>query len=526
MRASPFLLLASMLIAPPLAAQPALSPDSLNARWARAIDGDDENAIAALLDAGASVRGTGAGMAPLYRAARQGRTAIGRTLLAHGAELNAADALRGTTPLHAAAFYGHADFVALLIEAGADLETVSPIGFAAFDWALESEQRAIMVLLLDAIRERSPANEHASLDLMQAVIADDSNRLESLLSAGADADVYNRTGYAALALAARLNQGTLVDLLLDAGANPNAGDVARDEATPLMQAARGGHVEIGRRLLRAGADVHRRNARGFTALFMTALYDRAEFALLLLDAGVDPTIRSSDANPPMDDYTALDYAFEQSPAMIPVFVEWWARDDAASESERTLAGAVECGDLDAAAEALASLDTGRLDSDFGSLLLAIAASHDGGEGLRLLLANGADPDRMNPAGYPALAVAARLGRTENARLLLEAGANPDRMTRSRYDTTPLMEAVRENHLEVARLLLDAGADVDRRDRYGDTALNWATMLGQPDIAALLLEREASPRFVGRTGETPLETAKRLQFPRIAGLLEGALAEVH
>lgn len=56
---------------------------------------------------------------PLHAAAFKGHTDICRLLLAHGADVHAADS-GGHTPLHSAASQGHDDICQILLAAGAD----------------------------------------------------------------------------------------------------------------------------------------------------------------------------------------------------------------------------------------------------------------------------------------------------------------------------------------------------------------------------------------------------------------------
>ncbi len=130
------------LLLVPLVAQAQTPPpaDTLAARWTQAIETDDLAAANALL-----VWGDGAELPidpPLYLAARAGRTSIVRALLATGAPVETTSRISsGTTPLHAALYFGHSDAVSVLIDAGADVRRRNDVGYAAFDWALEGGNR-------------------------------------------------------------------------------------------------------------------------------------------------------------------------------------------------------------------------------------------------------------------------------------------------------------------------------------------------------------------------------------------------
>jgi ankyrin repeat protein len=87
-----------------------------------------------------------------------------------------------------------------------------------------------------------------------------------------------------------MGRQAMVELLLEAGADavtPN-----RYGNTPLMEAARGGHVGIMRALLANGCgDIDARNrVERCTALWWACKYGRTTVALVLLEAGADMKI--------------------------------------------------------------------------------------------------------------------------------------------------------------------------------------------------------------------------------------------
>jgi uncharacterized protein len=66
----------------------------------------------------------------------------------------------------------------------------------------------------------------------------------------------------------------------------------------------------------------------------------------------------------------------------------------------------------------------------GDSLLILAAYHGHPGTVRMLLAHGADPDRVNDRGQTALGAAVFRRSTESTTLLLEHGANPEAGGRS------------------------------------------------------------------------------------------------
>jgi ankyrin repeat protein len=55
-----------------------------------------------------------------------------------------------------------------------------------------------------------------------------------------------------------------------------------------MFAARGGHTNIARALINAGADVHKTNKQGESALFIATKHSKKRMADLLLDQKAEP----------------------------------------------------------------------------------------------------------------------------------------------------------------------------------------------------------------------------------------------
>jgi ankyrin repeat protein len=118
--------------------------------------------------------------------------------------------------------------------------------------------------------------------------------------------------------------------------------------------------------------------------------------------------------------------------------------------------------------------------------------------IRMLLAQGANPNAQNDGGGTALMYAVEDG--EKVRLLLESGA--DANARSGEGRTALLIAVgRHGSNDVVKLLLDAGADPSAHLTDGRGALALAVAARDESLLQLLLDRGA--------GKTPLPLANAL-----------------
>jgi uncharacterized protein len=100
-------------------------------------------------------------------------------------------------------------------------------------------------------------------------------------------------GFTALHYACFFGGAPAVEVLLEAGADPDA-EAVSPAVRPLHSAAAARDTEAIRLLLQAGADPNVRQAGGFTALHAAAGLDDDASAALLLRYGADPALRNDD----------------------------------------------------------------------------------------------------------------------------------------------------------------------------------------------------------------------------------------
>jgi ankyrin repeat protein len=155
----------------------------------------------------------------VFEAAALGRTDRVRELLEEDSARANGWSPDGFTPLHLAAFFGHAETVALLLERGADAETVSRHEFVK------------VTPLHSAVAQEG---------------AEDVGTVNVLLERGAPVDAAVEGGHTPLHSAAANGNVPIVEALLSHGADPQAS--RNDGKTPLDLARQGGFDEVARLL--------------------------------------------------------------------------------------------------------------------------------------------------------------------------------------------------------------------------------------------------------------------------------------
>ena len=300
----------------------------------------------------------------------------------------------------------------------------------------ECRVRAGLILLLSATAHA----QDADLRLVNAVRHGDGEAVRALVREPVDVNARQPDGATALHWAAYLDDIDTADLLIGAGARP---DAANDlGATPLYLACENGNAALVQRLLAAGAQPNATLPSGETALMTAARTGNAGAASALLAHGADVNARET-----TEGQTALMWAASQRHAgVVRVLLEGAADVHARS---RIRAVATASSPRTGAAEGVSVIDEG------GFTPLLFAARNGDLASARLLVAAGADPNDTAPSGTSALVVAAHSGHGELAAWLLEKGADPNA---AEAGYTPLHAAILRGDADLVGALLAHGAD--------------------------------------------------------------------
>jgi hypothetical protein len=141
----------------------------------------------------------------------------------------------------------------------------------------------------------------------------------------------------------------------------------------------------------------------------------------------------------------------------------------------------------------------------GDTPLIIASWKGHTEIVKLLLANGADANKMDKDGDTSLHSASEEDNAGIVEILLKAGADPNKANNK--GETPLFVAALRGHVTAVRALLKSrGIQVDKVDKKGWTPLMIASQYGAPFCARALLKAGADPNKTKPDGVTALHVA--------------------
>ncbi len=529
-----------------------LAGAQVDTRVADAARMDDTNTVRTLLRQAADVNSAqGDGMTALHWAALNDNAEMVQLLLYAGANVAATTRLGAYTPLFLAARDGHTAVLDALLAAGADPKHAATGGITALMMAASSGDAKSVTLLAEAGADVDAAEDvRGQTPLVFAAAFDRPDAIRALLAHGANIDqaskflepletrqrspqqnTRNRAGQSgsrggrgSQPSQAQAQQAENVEpdpplapvkepeFLTTKGGNP------KGELTPLMYAARDGKAAAVRTLVEAGADLDAVSADRSTALLLAAINGQFDISKNLVEKGADVTIASMDGATPLFAVVNIQWArltfhpqpttkFEETPYLELMKLildkgadpnarlkkDLWYIAPGGAQKERTNASAV-------------------------TAFWKCAAVGDV-DGMRLLVAYGADPSLASIEGVTPLLTAAGAGFHGNDEITTPAG----RLPAVKY----LIEELGADPNEASTgTPPDPDADPNRvrRRNAGFTALHNAAARGDNEMIMYLVSRGARLDAVADSGETVVDTAngyrQRVQpYPETVALLQ-------
>jgi ankyrin repeat protein len=342
--------------------------------------------------------------------------------------------------------------------------------------------------------------------LVDLVKAGDAAAVRAAATSGTDVRMPTADGTTLLHWAAYYRKADVADVLLRAGANPNAAN--RYAVTPLLLAAEAGSLDVATLLLKAGADATTARPSGETALMLAARHGNPDLVRLLVSHGADVNARERTRGE-----TALMYAAVRNhgPA-VKALLDAGADPHVRSHgpASRTPSGVL--------AEGKTGNEPGTLRPRVDQYTAVLMTVRRGAtDALRVLLENGGNANDAAEDGMSALVLAAVNAKWDAGILLLEHGADPNA---DKQGWTALHQIARTRSLGLNRLPHPipngekTGIDFARALlAHGAVADAWATK------APANVDQERTPfSFVGSTPF--LVAAKGMDVELMRTLVEG------
>uniref|UniRef100_A0ABK0LPG4 Ankyrin repeat and SOCS box-containing 2 n=1 Tax=Rattus norvegicus TaxID=10116 RepID=A0ABK0LPG4_RAT len=398
-----------------------------------------------------------AAMDPVLKAIKEGDEEALKAMIQDGKNL-AEPNKEGWLPLHEAAYYGKLGCLKVLQRAypgTIDQRTLQEE--TALYLATCREHLDCLLSLLQAGAEPDISNKSRETPLYKACERKNAEAVRILVQYNADANHRCNRGWTALHESVSRNDLEVMEILVSGGAKVEAKNVY--SITPLFVAAQSGQLEALRFLAKHGADINTQASDSASALYEACKNEHEDVVEFLLSQGADANKANKDGLLPLHVASKKgNYRIVQM--LLPVTSRTRVRRSGISPlhlaAERN---------HDAVLEALLAArfdvntplapERARLYEDRRTSALYFAVVNNNVYATELLLLAGADPNRdvISP-----LLVAIRHGCLRTMQLLLDHGANIDAYIATHPTAFPATIMFAMKCLSLLKFLMDLGCD--------------------------------------------------------------------
>ncbi|XP_058818348.1 serine/threonine-protein phosphatase 6 regulatory ankyrin repeat subunit A isoform X2 [Topomyia yanbarensis] len=357
--------------------------------------------------------------------------------------------LRKQTPLHLAAASGQMNVCKLLLELGANIDATDDVGQKPIHVAAQNNYSEVAKLFLQqhpnlVMATSKDGNTCAHIAAMQGSV----KVIEELMK-------FDRNGVIS-------TRNKLTD------------------STPLQLAAEGGHADVVKVLVRAGASCTDENKSGFTAVHMAAKNGHGQVLEVMRSTN---SLRVSSKKLGLTPLHVAAY-YGQADTLRELLINVPATVKSDSPSGTSLVP--------------------ELGSESGLTPLHLAA-YSGNENVVRLLLNSAGVQvdaATSENGYNSLHLACFGGHVPIVGLLLSRSAELLHSV-DRHGKTGLHIAAMHGHYQMMEVLLGQGSEINASDKNGWTPLHCAAKAGYLDVVKLLVEAGGSPKSETNYGCAPI-----------------------
>ncbi|XP_064624702.1 poly [ADP-ribose] polymerase tankyrase-2-like [Lineus longissimus] len=454
-----------------------------------------------LLEAGCYVNSDDVdGNTVLGKAVIEGHKDLVELLLQFGADF-AERNMDGYRSLHLAAIQGYREIAEILIDAGADFDGLDPRDRSPLMCASMNGHHDVMKLLMDLGAHLDHRDEHGNASLHYAALNGLPEIAKTLIGAGADIETGNMMGSSPLCCAAICGETAVAEVLIEARAClehrdrsvtaypiecPDSHELTSEYVggtTPLASAAFGGHVDVCKLLLEAGANVTKVDEFGHFPLELSIRGGKIETIELLLNVALDQCSRDTPFEFQRLVNEAVKYGYKN---VLELLVQKGADVELKDQVNQSILNLSSVQGHVNIAEYLIDIGADISTRDLLDNTPLLHASFFGHLSVvELLTSKGADTNAVNKEGRDALFCAAQNGHSDVVRFLAQLGMNVNKTDNVGW--CPLGAAVGRGHLECVKELVQLGARLDFRttDDINSGLLHVAAYAGLVDIYQFL-----------------------------------------
>lgn len=154
-----------------------------------------------------------------------------------------------------------------------------------------------------------------NLDFFEAASIGDSETIHRFLDTTPDLlNSFSSDGFTALGLASFFGHFTVVNQLLDKGANPNTASNNSFKVAPIHSACAISAVELAELLIKYGANVNAKQMQGVTPLHSAAHNGQTKLTKLLIDHGADLHAKTDSGQTPL--HLAMEKNFQETAEVL------------------------------------------------------------------------------------------------------------------------------------------------------------------------------------------------------------------
>ena len=441
------------------------------------------------------------GTTALLSACRTGQSTSVMFLLDSGADVK----LRkpdGNTCLYLAV-NGHCSKETLqkIIDQGSNVNALNRNGETALIRACYNAQTESVKVLLENGADPNISDASGHSGILAAVHGQCTNEiLKEIIACKVDLDAQNKDGRTALVLACFYRQQEAVQVLLEAGSNPNITD-NNGHGSLYAAVFKGCRQKIIQAMIDHHADVNATSKDKVTAI-MCACNKRRVYAIhVLLKARADINIADTNGD------TCLKHAVygDCSEEVLQAIIDRGADVNVTDKRNDT---ALMCACRKRCMNAIkvllkAGADPTIADNTGNTCLMYAVHADCSDEVLQAIIDHGVDVNATSKDNHTALLIACQKRHEDAIYVLLNAGFDTNNAYTDGGNTCLMAAVISHCSKEVLQAIIDHGADVNATDKNNCTALMWAIKKRHADAIHVLLKAGADTKFANKNGQTCL-----------------------